>query len=77
MPIPIKKEFLEALEAVRLSGATNMLDRPRIIELLDEMGFDEAAEWVRNHKSEYSHGVFQGFQVDDEAAGAQEDSANG
>ena len=77
MPIAISKSVMEALEAVRLSGATNLLDRPRVIELLDEMGFDDAAEWVRNHKSEYSHGVFQGFQVDDEAAGAQEDSANG
>ena len=72
MPIPISKRVMEALEAVRLSGATNMLDRPRVIELLDEMGFDDAAEWVRNHKSEYSHGVFQGFQVAEEVTTAHE-----
>jgi Mg/Co/Ni transporter MgtE len=68
MPIPITKAVFEGLEAVRLSGATNMLDRPRVVELLDSMGYDDAAEWVRNHKSEYSHGVFQGFQVTEEAA---------
>ena len=75
MPIAISKSVMEALEAVRLSGATNMLDRPRVIELLDEMGFDEAAEWVRNHKSEYSHGVFQGFQVAEEAGTAHRGEA--
>jgi hypothetical protein len=68
MPIPITKAVFEGLEAVRLSGATNMLDRPRVIQILDQMGLDDAAEWVRNHKSEYSHGVFQGFQVTDGVA---------
>lgn len=67
MPIPISKEVMEGLEAVRQSGATNMLDRPRVIELLEEMGYDDAAEWLRTHKSEYSHGVFQGFVVADES----------
>ena len=67
MPIPITKDVFDGLEAVRLSGATNMLDRPRVIEILDQMGFDDAAAWVRLHKSEYSHGIFQGFQVSDKA----------
>ena len=67
MPIPITKAVFEGLEAVRLSGATNMLDRPRVTEILDQMGYEEAAEWVRNHKSEYSHGIFQGFQVTEKA----------
>ena len=53
--------------AVRDSGATNMLDRPRVIEILDQMGFDEASEWVSIHKIEYSQGIFQGFQAIEEA----------
>jgi len=66
MPIQITKEVFAGLEAVRRSGATNMFDRPRVIELLDEMGFDEAADWVRNHKAEYANGIFQGFEAVDD-----------
>jgi len=33
--------------------------------LLEEMGFDEGADWVRNHKSEYANGIFQGFEAVD------------
>ncbi len=67
MPIPISREVFQGIDAVRLSGATNMLDRPRVIEILEEMGFDEAAEWVRRNKSQYSHGIFQGFEVHESA----------
>lgn len=66
--IAIPKAVLEGITAVRDCGATNMLDRPRVISLLDEMGFDEAAQWVRDHKKEYSHGIFQGFTVEGEPA---------
>ena len=65
MPIQITKEVFTGLEAVRRSGATNMFDRPRVIELLEEMGFDEGADWVRIHKSEYANGIFQGFEAVD------------
>ena len=75
MPIPITKAVFEGLEAVRLSGVTNMLDRPRVTEILDQMGLDEAAEWVRNHKSEYSHGVFQGFQAVEEPESGEDGDA--
>lgn len=63
MAIQIAKEVFTGLEAVRRSGATNMFDRPRVIELLEEMGFDESADWVRNHRSEYANGIFQGFEA--------------
>jgi hypothetical protein len=65
MPIVIPKGVFEGILAVRDSGGTNMLNRPRVIELLEDMGFDEGAEWVSNHKSEYSLGIFQGFQPDE------------
>ena len=67
MPVNVPKAVYDGILAVRDSGATNMLDRPRVIELLDEMGFDESAEWVHNHKSDYSHGVFQGFKATEDA----------
>ena len=63
MSIEITADVMEGLEAVRSSGATNMLDRPRVIELLDQMGYDQAAVWVSDHKKAYSEGIFQGFEV--------------
>lgn len=60
----------EGLEAVRQSGLTNMLDRPRVIELAEMMGDDETAAWVREHRREYAIGLFGGFVTDEEGEGA-------
>ncbi len=67
MAITVPKAVYDGILAVRDSGVTNMLDRPRVIEVLDTMGFEEASAWVASNKSEYSHGIFQGFQATDEA----------
>ena len=59
--IEVAAEVLTGLEAVRLSGKTNMLDAPRVIELAFEMGHAEAAFWVYENRGLYAHGIFQGF----------------
>lgn len=64
-PIAVPAAVLEGLEAVRQSGYTNMLDRPRVIELAEMMGFDETAAWVRDNRSLYARGIFAGFCADD------------
>ena len=61
--VPVSSEVFEGLEAVRLSGLTNMLDRPRVAEIADEMGYAESARWVREHRDLYARGIFQGFVV--------------
>ncbi len=48
--IQVPAEVLKGLEAVRQSGLTNMLDRPRVAFLAEEMGFSEAATWIRAHR---------------------------
>ena len=63
-PVSIPAAVYEGLEAVRLSGGTNMLDRPRVIEIAEMMGYDEAAEWVRDHRSEYARLLFAGVIVE-------------
>lgn len=60
--IPI--DALEGLEVVRLSGKTNMLDAPRVIELALEMGYDATAFWVYENKRLYSQGIFLGFEAE-------------
>jgi adenine deaminase len=62
-PVSIPAAVYEGLEAVRQSGYTNMLDRPRVIELAEMMGYDETAEWVRDHRSEYAALLFAGVKV--------------
>jgi len=70
MAIKVPKAVLDGITAVRDGGGTNMLARDEVARLCSEMGFHEAALWVAEHKKEYSHGVFQGFQATEEATTA-------
>jgi hypothetical protein len=40
-----------------------MLDRPRVAELAEAMGFEAAVRWIRTNPELYARGVFQGFEV--------------
>ncbi len=62
-PVIVTAEVLEGLEAVRLSGKTNMLDAPRVIEIALQMGHVEAALWVYDNRREFAAGIFVGFQA--------------
>jgi hypothetical protein len=56
----------QGIDAVRLSGLTNMLDRPKVIRIARELDFSEAAGWIEAHPKDYAEGVFRGFVVDPE-----------
>jgi hypothetical protein len=57
---PWPERFLEALETVRLSGRTNMLDHPEVTRLTAEMGYPEVAAWLADHRREYAAFVLEG-----------------
>lgn len=61
MAIEVTEEVLQGIRAVRDSGLTNMLDRPQVVALLRELGYEEAAVWVSEHRDLYARGIFQGF----------------
>lgn len=63
MSVKVTEDVLHGIKAVRDGGETNMLDRPRVIELLESMGHDQAAVWVTENKKLYSQGIFQGFEA--------------
>ena len=63
-PIRVSQEVFDGIEAVRRSGLTNMLDYPVVAEIAEEMGFEESARWVREHRDLYSQAVFRGFDVE-------------
>jgi hypothetical protein len=67
--VSVSSEVFEGLEAVRLSGRTNMLDRPRVADLADAMGFEASARWVRANRDLYARAVFNGFEVIEEGGG--------
>ena len=64
-PVAVPAAVYEGLEAVRHSGETNMFDRPRVIELAEMMGYDETADWVREHRTLYAQLVFNGVVIDE------------
>lgn len=61
--VPVSAEVFDGIEAVRRSGLTNMLDRPRVAEIAELMGFDQSAAWVRAHRDLYPQAIFHGFEV--------------
>jgi len=61
--VRVPADVLEGLEAVRLSGKTNMQDAPRVIELAYEMEYYAAALWVHENRKQYAEGVFRGFEA--------------
>lgn len=56
----------EGLEAVRQCGATNMLDRVRVIELAEMMGYDETVAWLRENRDGYARLIFNGAIIEEE-----------
>ncbi len=74
--VRVPADVLEGLEAVRLSGKTNMLDVPRVVELAYEMEHYATALWVHENRKQYAEGIFRGFEAiegsDAECADKQE-----
>jgi hypothetical protein len=61
--VPVPPEVYDGIEAVRRLGLTNMLDRPRVVEIAEGLGFEEAARWVQENRDLYGRAVFHGFEV--------------
>lgn len=61
-PVTVAPRVVEALEMVRHSGLTNMLDRRTVAMLAEEFGYPDAADWIRTHRAEYATGIFNGFR---------------
>lgn len=72
---PRPERFLEALETVRLSGRTNMLDHPEVTRLTAEMGYPEVAEWLVDHRRKSATFVLEGTRPLGKNFGGKEDPA--
>jgi hypothetical protein len=60
----ISKAVFDGLEFIRKSGATNMLDRPMVLNLAREWDFAETADWIESVDiGTYGRLIFQGPEV--------------
>lgn len=62
-PIKVSEAVWQGIEAVRLSGKTNMLDAPTVQRLAFEMEYFAAVVWLEDHPDLYRLGIFAGFEV--------------
>jgi len=63
-PVKVSANVLEGLDAVALSGATDMIDTREVQALAYRMGYPEAASWVEYFPNLYGVGLMQGFVVE-------------
>ena len=64
--VPVSRSVFQGIEAVRRSGLTNMLDRPVVAGIAEEMGHVEAASWIRENRDLYARAIFRGFRIDED-----------
>lgn len=69
-------DVLEGLEAIRLSGRTNMLDVTRVIELALDMDHYATALWVQENSDLYARGIFTGFSAKEQTTTEQPDNTH-
>jgi len=63
-PLEVPPEVYDQLEATRESGVVNMITE--IDQGLDELGFDEALEWVdENRQAYHEHALEGGFEPEE------------
>ena len=63
-PVRVSADVLEGLDAVALSGGTDMNDAMEVRALAYRMGYAEAAWWVEYFPNLYGAGLIQGFVVE-------------
>ena len=63
-PVKVSANVLGGLDAVALSGATDMIDTMEVQALAYRMAYPEAASWVEYFPNLYRAGLIQGFVVE-------------
>ena len=67
--ILVSVDVLTGIEAVRVSGETNMMDYRKVADLAMENGWQTTSDWIRDNRDDYCRGVIQGFTLDEEPDG--------
>ncbi|QSO53129.1 DUF5049 domain-containing protein [Alicyclobacillus sp. ALC3] len=63
--IRVPKSVFQGLEAIRQSGATNMLDYRAVVQLANMLNNRDTVSWLMDHKHEYVEGVMYGIEPEE------------
>ncbi len=63
-PVKVPKAVWQGIEAVRLSGKTNMFDVSMVQKLAFDMEYFETVLWIEDHPDLYGSAIFAGFEVE-------------
>ncbi|NLN75190.1 MAG: DUF5049 domain-containing protein [Armatimonadetes bacterium] len=63
-PVRVPKAVWHGIEAVRISGKTNMLDFLMVQCLAFDMEYFETVIWMEDNPDLYTRGIFAGFEVE-------------
>lgn len=61
--VRVPQAVLDGIDAVRISGKTNMLAYNAVMKLAMDMEYYETVVWMKDNKTAYSEGIFAGFGV--------------
>lgn len=75
--VPVPVAVLKGIDAVRLSGKSNMFDVPVVIGLASQMGYFDTAKWISERRGLYVKGVLCGFSSAIDPADPSSDVAGG
>ena len=64
MKVKVSQKVYDGIEAVRMSGLTNMLDRGMVQVLCNRMGYHEAVVWIEENKDKYGQLIILGLEVE-------------
>lgn len=70
MTVEVCRDVMDALEEIREDGPCNMLDFHCVQREAHERGRHALVVWIEENKKLYAEGVFAGFEVVGDAAGA-------
>lgn len=63
--VKVSQEVFEGMEAIRQSGATNMLDMNNVKDLADQLGYYETYQWIDNvDRGTYAKAIFKGLTTE-------------
>lgn len=64
MAVKVSQAVMDGLEAVRVSGKTNMFDYNTVMRLALEAEHYETVDWMTENKKAYIKGIFSGFEIE-------------
>lgn len=67
MSVKVPQKVYDAIEAIRQSGKTNMLNSYEVQRLCSKWGHHDAVLWIADNRRKYATAIFEGFKVKEQS----------